>query len=273
MQSPIGTTALGINASGQIVGYFYDGTGLAHGYLYDHGTYTTLDDPLGTLGTFPLDINNAGQIVGSYFDNLHQQHAFLYSGGNYTTLDAFGITINNSTATAINNAGNIVGNYSDLTSPFYTHGFVATATPGAAGKFTDAQVSQNVPPGGMSPVTNSSINSNGPQQETLAPEFGQNTTGHGLAADVGHAVTGAASGHAADTFVFAPNFGENTITDFNFHNDTLELPKSEFADLAAVMADAHQNGADTIIAHDAHDIITLHNVSLSQLHDSHIWLV
>jgi hypothetical protein len=39
------------------------------------------------------------------------------------------------------------------------------------------------------------------------------------------------------------------------------------------MADAHQNGADTIIAHDAHDIITLHNVSLSQLHDSHILLV
>jgi D-aminopeptidase len=43
-------------------------------------------------------------------------------------------------------------------------------------------------------------------------------------------------------------------------------------DLAAVLADAHQNGADTIIAHDAHDIITLQNVSLSQLHDSHILL-
>ena len=136
-------------------------------------------------------------------------------------------------------------------------------------------------------MTNSSINSNGPQQETLAPEFGQNTTGHllandgslsvtnvnGLAADVGHAITGAASGDAADTFVFASNFGENTITNFNFHKDTLELPKSEFADLAAVLADAHQNGADTIIARDAHDIITLHNVSLSQLHDSHILLV
>jgi hypothetical protein len=127
-----------------------------------------------------------------------------------------------------------------------------------------------------------------PNKVRYAPEFGQNTTGHvlandpgslsvtnvnGLAADVGHAVTGAASGHAADTFVFAPNFGENTITNFNFHKDTLELPKSEFADLAAVLADAHQNGADTIIAHDAHDIITLHNVSLSQLHDSHILLV
>jgi probable HAF family extracellular repeat protein len=233
VQSPIGTTAFGINASGQIVGYFYDATGLAHGYLYDNGTYTTLDDPLGTDGTFALDINDAGQIVGQYFDNMHGQHGFLYSGGNYTTIDAFGITNNNSTATGINNAGNIVGGYSQLTSPYYEHSFVATATPGAARKFVPTETSV------MSPVTNSSINSNDPQQ---------------------------------DTFVFAPNFGQNTITNFNVHNDTLELPKSEFTDLAAVLADAHQNGTDTIIAHDAHDIITLHNVSLSQLHDSHILL-
>jgi hypothetical protein len=134
----------------------------------------------------------------------------------------------------------------------------------------------------------SSINSNGPHQQdtfVFAPEFGQNTTGHllandpgslsvttvnGQSPDVGHAITGAATGHAADTFVFAPEFGQNTITNFNVHNDTLELPKSEFADLAAVLADAHQNGTDTVIAHDAHDMITLHNVNPSQLHDNHI---
>jgi hypothetical protein len=107
----------------------------------------------------------------------------------------------------------------------------------------------------------------------FAPNFGQSTTGHVLANDpgslsVGHTV--AATGHAADAFVFAPDFGQNTITNFNVHNDTLELPKSEFADLAAVLADAHQNGTDTVIAHDAHDMITLHNVNPSQLHDSHI---
>jgi hypothetical protein len=97
-----------------------------------------------------------------------------------------------------------------------------------------------------------------------------NTTVNGQSADVGHTVAGAATGHAADTFVFAPNFGQNTITNFNVHNDTLELPKSEFADLATVLGDAHQNGIDTVIAHDAHDMITLHNVNPSQLHDSHI---
>ena len=78
--------------------------------------------------------------------------------------------------------------------------------------------------------------------------------------------------NAADTFVFAPNFGQNTITNFNFHNDTLELPQSEFHDITTVFDDAYQHGTDTIIAHDA-DVITLQHVSLSQLHDSHILLV
>jgi Ca2+-binding RTX toxin-like protein len=92
-------------------------------------------------------------------------------------------------------------------------------------------------------------------------------TGATVLIGAGDTLTGT---NAANTFVFAPEFGQNTITNFNLHNDTLELPKSEFADFAAVLADAHQNGTDTVIAHDAHDVITLHNVSLSELHDSHV---
>jgi uncharacterized protein YbjQ (UPF0145 family) len=44
------------------------------------------------------------------------------------------------------------------------------------------------------------------------------------------------------------------------------------ANLATVLHDADQIGADTVIAHDA-DVITLQNGSLSQLHDGHILLV
>jgi prepilin-type N-terminal cleavage/methylation domain-containing protein len=43
-----GTTASGINDSGQIVGYYYDGTiqyGFLHGFLLDQASYTTLDVP------------------------------------------------------------------------------------------------------------------------------------------------------------------------------------------------------------------------------------
>ena len=42
------------------------------------------------------------------------------------------------------------------------------------------------------------------------------------------------SGH--DNFVFAAPSGENTITNFHTHKDTIELSNSEFADLSAVRA-------------------------------------
>src|SRR6516225_10933957 len=68
--------ATGINTSGQIVGRYYDAAFRTHGFLYDHGSYTTLD-------MLPNGINDSGQIVGG---NL------LYSGGSYTTLDVPGST-------------------------------------------------------------------------------------------------------------------------------------------------------------------------------------
>src|SRR2546428_14136665 len=49
------TSAQGINASGQIVG-FYQNAGGFHGFLYSGGTYTTLDDPSATNGTLAQGI-------------------------------------------------------------------------------------------------------------------------------------------------------------------------------------------------------------------------
>src|SRR5438445_424812 len=40
-----GTVAEGINAAGQIVGYYADSNDDYHGFLYNGGIYTTLDDP------------------------------------------------------------------------------------------------------------------------------------------------------------------------------------------------------------------------------------
>jgi probable HAF family extracellular repeat protein len=78
------TFATGINALGQIVGYYYDASGgSAHGFLYSGGAYTTIDDPLGTCGTFAQGINALGQIVGYYLDSAGIQHGFLYSGGTW----------------------------------------------------------------------------------------------------------------------------------------------------------------------------------------------
>jgi ELWxxDGT repeat protein len=80
-------------------------------------------------------------------------------------------------------------------------------------------------------------------------------------------------GHGADTFVFPPNFGDETITNFDVQQDTIQLPHSEFANVAVVLADIHQVGANVEIAPDAHDVITLNNVTAALLHASNFHLV
>jgi uncharacterized membrane protein len=64
----------GINASGQIVGSYWDGS-TNHGFLLDQGIYTTIDVP-GAYSTSAYGINDSGQIVGSYSDAFGT-HGFL----------------------------------------------------------------------------------------------------------------------------------------------------------------------------------------------------
>ena len=85
------------------------------------GTYTTLNDPLGTKGTQAYGINDAGQIVGDYIDSNGTEHGFLYSGGTYTTIDRPRAT-NGTEALGINDAGQIAGYYVDSSSA--VHGFL-----------------------------------------------------------------------------------------------------------------------------------------------------
>ena len=61
-----GTQAVGINAAGDIVGFYATATSI-NGFLLSGGAYTTIVDPLDTKHlTQPLGINTAGQIVGRY---------------------------------------------------------------------------------------------------------------------------------------------------------------------------------------------------------------
>src|SRR5262249_2032632 len=77
--------ALGINASGQIVGSYYDAAYLHHGFLYDQGGYTTLDVP-GSYYTLASGINASGQTVGYYFAGTKSYGFLLDLDGCYTTL-------------------------------------------------------------------------------------------------------------------------------------------------------------------------------------------
>jgi len=124
------TTGLGINTSGQIVGWYGDSSGNIHGFLLDNGTFTTIDYP-GYPANYVEGINDKGQIVGGYGDNnpanFTWQHGFLYQNGQFTLVDVpFGPAAVTQ-PTGVNNKGAISGLYADGSGTFY--GFVATVGP------------------------------------------------------------------------------------------------------------------------------------------------
>jgi VCBS repeat-containing protein len=73
------------------------------------------------------------------------------------------------------------------------------------------------------------------------------------------------AGSSTDTFVFGPNFGAETINNFNTAHDTIELPQSVFANFAALAADMHTVGGNAVLELDAHDIITISHVAAVNL--------
>jgi probable HAF family extracellular repeat protein len=93
-----GTSARGINASGQIVGCYGE-----HVFLLDHGSYTTLDVP-GSSWTQANGINASGQIVGWYLDG-NGEHGFLLDQGSFTTLDAPGQRADATFSLSVNSGG------------------------------------------------------------------------------------------------------------------------------------------------------------------------
>ena len=87
-QGGTGENVMGINNHGQIVGWFTDKTGFASvkSFIYENGTFVTLDDP-GIAGTTVADgINDSGQIVGS-FKSGSSYHGFLADPGTKGVLE------------------------------------------------------------------------------------------------------------------------------------------------------------------------------------------
>jgi serralysin len=68
-----------------------------------------------------------------------------------------------------------------------------------------------------------------------------------------------------DTFVFAGNFGKDTVADFYAENDVLEFNRTAFADVADVLAHSAQVGTDVTVTVDATDSVTLNDTTLAQL--------
>ena len=74
----------------------------------------------------------------------------------------------------------------------------------------------------------------------------------------------------SDTFVFADNFGNDTIKDFEANyavggrHDTIQFSKSVFDDFASVQSHASQVGQDVVISSGSNSL-TLKNATLSGL--------
>jgi probable HAF family extracellular repeat protein len=106
--------ALGINASGQVVGdsdTVPNSIQNPHAFLYAGGHMTDLKT-LGGISSYAFGINASGQVVGEADTASGVQHAFLYSGGHMMDLNSLippnsGWTLEG--AAAINDAGVIVG--------------------------------------------------------------------------------------------------------------------------------------------------------------------
>ena len=75
--------ALGINASGQVVGYSEAFNDNSRAFLYSNGTMISLGT-LGGLQSCAEGINASGQIVGYATTSTGYEHAFLYSNGTMT---------------------------------------------------------------------------------------------------------------------------------------------------------------------------------------------
>lgn len=107
-----GTTGMGINDKGVVVGEFQrnDGTG-STGFLYRNGTLTELGRLEGGNRAFALDINNRGQVVGEAFTGsspVSSTVPFLYQHGKLHVLDTLFEGGTNG-AQVINDAGLIAG--------------------------------------------------------------------------------------------------------------------------------------------------------------------
>lgn len=106
------TTAMGINNSGVVVG-MYSLSGTNHGFIYDNGSWSTVDYPSASNSRI-LGINDAGDIIGSYKDAGGNWHAYT---GNINDMGSFSeFLVPGSTSTSlsgINNNGDLVGSYNN----------------------------------------------------------------------------------------------------------------------------------------------------------------
>lgn len=117
-----GTLGYGINAQGEINGYYADANFVFHGFLRSFdGNFTTVDAPGASAYTIAIGLNQEGATVGTVANAKNHQHSFLRRpDGTFQIFTApnscTATLLKNCYATtlvAINDFGTMAGNYAD----------------------------------------------------------------------------------------------------------------------------------------------------------------
>jgi hypothetical protein len=234
------------------------------------------------------DVVNSG-LIWAYGGNITINGAVTGSGSamiNGAATLEFGAASSNDVALAADAAGTLILDHS-LTQPFSAviSGFGADDTIDLKDlTFTNGNitVSTSLLENGNTTLVVSNTSTQQSVTLSLAGDythsawhFAQDSSGTGTifsdlpatdptqAASTPTAWTGTSAG---GTFVFAANFGNETITNFHPDTDVIEIDHTVFADIQALLAATHDDGnGNAVITADAHDSITLKNVTVAQL--------
>src|SRR5262249_36605760 len=130
----------------------------------------------------------------------------------------------------------------------------------------------------LEPSFNQDLNGDGhigPAATVQSGGFGSNQTvaANGLTTLIGGPNNTLDGTVGPDVFVFPSNFGPNVVHNFTPGMDMLQFSQSMFANADDVLSDAHKVGSDVLIIHDPHNVVTLQNTQLANLHAADIHIV
>lgn len=114
------TTPEGIDDDGQVVGFYYDGK-TNHGFLYNNGNFTTIDD-LGAFSDYLISINGDTHVAGSWLGDGSAYNGFYYEPENNTFVEIAYPGASQTLVNAINDNNQLVGEYYDSNDKI--HGFL-----------------------------------------------------------------------------------------------------------------------------------------------------
>ncbi|KZL20574.1 Poly(beta-D-mannuronate) C5 epimerase 5 [Pseudovibrio axinellae] len=255
-------------------------------YIYEpdgSGNYIISKMMTGSGTGRALSINESGIIVAGSIEGNGAAYVYIPDGsGDYQelVLTAFDGAVNDNfgRSVSINEDGVItIGAYGDDDNGSYS-GSVSIFTPDADGNYVGPDGTIYQPTG--TPVIETfdatelvitgtdaaEVLMGGNAADTIKGNGGDDSISGGAGDDQ---LTG---GDGNDTFVFkAGNAGHDTVLDFTTGvdaQDLIELDAALFADYDAVLAAAHESGADTVITIDAETSVTLKGIQISDLDQS-----